>query len=43
MDGNGRVARLAMNTVMLQNKYLPIDIPPENRREYQNSIQKNIC
>jgi Fic family protein len=41
MDGNGRVARLAMNTVMLQNKFLPIDIPPNRRFDYQMSIQKN--
>jgi Fic family protein len=38
MDGNGRVARLAMNTVMLQNKYLPIDISPQERFNYQTSI-----
>jgi Fic family protein len=38
MDGNGRVARLAMNTIMLQNKYLPIDISPQERFNYQKSI-----
>ncbi|MDR1112063.1 MAG: Fic family protein [Deltaproteobacteria bacterium] len=39
MDGNGRVARLAMNTIMLQNNYLPIDIPPEKRSAYHQSIK----
>lgn len=40
MDGNGRVARLAMNTVLLQNKYLPIDITPGNRMNYHLSIKE---
>jgi Fic family protein len=38
-DGNGRVARLAMNTVLLQNNYLPIDISPEYREAYHQSIK----
>jgi Fic family protein len=38
MDGNGRVARLAMNTVLLQHKYLPIDISPDKIMEYHKSI-----
>jgi Fic family protein len=37
-DGNGRVARLAMNTILLQNKYLPIDIHPDYRQDYHRSI-----
>ncbi|MDR0621866.1 MAG: Fic family protein [Deltaproteobacteria bacterium] len=41
MDGNGRVARLAMNTVMLQNNYLPIDIPPDKILQYQSSIAQS--
>jgi Fic family protein len=39
-DGNGRVARLAMNTILLQNKYLPIDIHPDYRQDYHLSIAK---
>jgi Fic family protein len=39
MDGNGRVARLAMNALMLQKKYLPIDIPPDKRDAYMQSIR----
>ncbi|MDR2444207.1 MAG: Fic family protein, partial [Deltaproteobacteria bacterium] len=41
MDGNGRVARLAMNTLMLQRKCLPIDITPDNKLEYHKSIQNS--
>jgi fido (protein-threonine AMPylation protein) len=37
-DGNGRVARLAMNGVLLQNKYLQIDIDPTRINHYQQSI-----
>jgi Fic family protein len=40
IDGNGRVARLTMNTVLLQNQYLPIDIPPNNRMNYHLSIKE---
>lgn len=39
-DGNGRVARLAMNTVLLQNSYFPVAIRPALRRDYINSLEK---
>jgi Fic family protein len=38
-DGNGRVARLAMNTVLIQDGYLPIAIPPILRTEYINCLE----
>jgi Fic family protein len=45
-EGNGRVARLVMNTVFLQNGYLPISIDPSLRREYMYgfsmSDEKNV-
>jgi Fic family protein len=40
MDGNGRIARLIMNTTLIQNKYLPIDIAPEYKDQYHESIRK---
>lgn len=33
-DGNGRVARLLMNTALIQKGYLPVIIPPVLRSEY---------
>jgi Fic family protein len=33
-EGNGRVARLAMNAVFLQNGFLPASIGPAHKREY---------
>jgi Fic family protein len=38
-DGNGRVARLAMNTVMIQRGHLPIIIPPILRSQYIQSLE----
>jgi Fic family protein len=38
-DGNGRVARLAMNTVLIHGGYLPIAIPPILRTEYINCLK----
>jgi Fic family protein len=37
-DGNGRLARLVSNLVMLKNGYLPIIISNENRYEYINLL-----
>ena len=34
IDGNGRIARLLMNTVLIQNGYLLAVIPPVLRHEY---------
>lgn len=33
-DGNGRVARLVMNTILLQSGYLPVCITPKERCRY---------
>ncbi len=38
-DGNGRVSRLVMNTILLQHGYLPISIPPVFRHEYLSALQ----
>ncbi|MDR1856829.1 MAG: Fic family protein [Desulfovibrio sp.] len=37
-DGNGRISRLAMNTILLQNGYLPIIVPPILRLEYSRAL-----
>ncbi len=39
-DGNGRIARLAMNTLLLQKDCLPVVIPPTRRRGYIESLEK---
>ena len=39
-DGNGRVSRLAMNTILIQNSYLPVVIPPVIRHDYVTSLEK---
>jgi Fic family protein len=33
-DGNGRVARLAMNTILSRHGYMPVQIFPVIRQEY---------
>jgi Fic family protein len=38
-DGNGRVARLAMNTILIQDGFLPTIIPPVLRHEYYQTLQ----
>ncbi len=40
VDGNGRVARLLMNLVLLQQGFWPIIIRPRDRKKYINSIEK---
>jgi Fic family protein len=40
IDGNGRVARLLMNLVLLQKGYVIAIIPPILRREYIQTIEK---
>ena len=40
-DGNGRVARLAANTVLIQNSFLPTSIPPIFRRQYITATEKS--
>ena len=39
-DGNGRIARLAMNCLLIQRSYLPIAIPPMLRSEYIRCLEK---
>lgn len=39
-DGNGRVARLLMNTALIQDGYLPALIPPILRTEYITLLEK---
>ncbi len=39
-DGNGRVARLLMNLVLLQNNFPPLVVPKESRRFYIVSLEK---
>ena len=39
-DGNGRISRLAMNTALIQNGYLPIIVPPVLRSGYIESLQE---
>ncbi len=40
-DGNGRVARLLMNTALIQDGYLPAIIPPILRSEYISLLEKS--
>lgn len=40
-DGNGRTARLFMNTILMQNSLPPIDILPVNRKEYLISLENS--
>lgn len=42
-DGNGRTARLFMNTILMQNNLPPIDILPENRAEYLESLENSTA
>lgn len=39
-DGNGRVARLAMNTLLIQQGYMPVQIYPVTRQEYIDSLRQ---
>lgn len=39
-DGNGRVVRLLMNAVLIQDGYLPALIPPILRSEYISLLEK---
>lgn len=39
-DGNGRLARLAMNTLLIQRGFLPVIIPPVLRAEYIASLEE---
>lgn len=39
-DGNGRIARLLINTALIQDGYLPAMIPPVLRRDYIELLEK---
>ena len=39
-DGNGRVGRLLLNYVLLQNRYPPINILLEDRLQYYKTLQE---
>lgn len=39
-DGNGRVGRLLMNTILLKHKFPPINIEFSHRQEYYRSLQE---
>ncbi len=39
-DGNGRIARLAMNAVLIQNGFLPVQIHPVIRQPYIDSLRE---
>ena len=38
-DGNGRIARLLMNTVLLQEHYMPVLIDPKHREAYIQALE----
>jgi Fic family protein len=40
IDGNGRIARLLMNTALIQDGYMPAVIPPILRREYMSLLEQ---
>lgn len=39
-DGNGRIARIMMNIILLKSKYPPIFIKPVNKLAYMNSFEE---
>lgn len=39
-DGNERVARLLMNTALIQDGYMPVIIPPVLRHEYISLLER---
>ncbi len=40
-DGNGRVARLIMNAALIQDRFLPVIIPPILRHKYIEALEKS--
>ena len=38
-DGNGRIARLIMNTILLQTHYMPLLISPTTRKSYVRILE----
>ena len=41
-DGNGRMARLVMNTFLYQDKFFPVSIPVLRRIDYYNILERNV-
>ena len=41
IDGNGRICRLSMNAVLVQNGYPPTSIPPILRADYISFLEKS--
>ncbi|MFU8793622.1 MAG: Fic family protein [Acholeplasmataceae bacterium] len=39
LDGNGRLARLVMNYILIQNDYLPVSIPIDLRSQYIKHLE----
>ena len=39
-DGNGRMARLVMNLILIRGGYPPVSVRPEDRLEYIHSLQQ---
>ncbi len=39
-DGNGRVGRLLLNSILQKNKYPPVNITLEDRQEYYKTLQE---
>jgi Fic family protein len=39
LDGNGRVSRLLMNTILMQNGFTPAIIPVEEKQRYLEALQ----
>lgn len=39
-DGNGRTARLLMNLLLIKSSYPPLVVPPEDRPDYIDAIEK---
>jgi Fic family protein len=40
-DGNGRISRLVMNTLLYQDKLFPVSIPVLRRADYYDVLEKN--
>lgn len=40
IDGNGRLARLLMNTALIQDRYMPALVPPVLRAEYISLLER---
>jgi Fic family protein len=40
-DGNGRVARLVMNTFLYQDELFPVSIPVLRKADYYNLLERN--